>query len=78
MHTNYRCTCGQEPCPYADKAARNPTIGWRGPDGVVHRLEPVTEAAFECRCQECGYEWESATIFECPACGSPLVARRHS
>jgi hypothetical protein len=33
-----RCTCGQSPCPYAHKAARNPTSGWCGPDGVVHRL----------------------------------------
>ena len=34
-----RCECGEHPCPYAGKAARNPTSGWRGPDGVVHRLE---------------------------------------
>ena len=32
------CSCGRVPCPYAYKAARNPTAGWRGPDGVVHRI----------------------------------------
>lgn len=32
------CSCGADPCPYRYKARRNPSVGWRGPDGEIHRI----------------------------------------
>lgn len=35
----------------------------------------VEDAATVCRCERCGYEWETNTVYDCPGCGSNNVAR---
>lgn len=34
-----RCRCGSVACPHEAKARRNPTLGWRDLDGIIHQFE---------------------------------------